>query len=160
MFVAADSFRANVCDGIFTHYKRDEDAAMESGKLDEELSRMSTTADHMSPKCLLLCNESFASTNEREGSEIARQIVRALLEVGVKVLFVTHQFDLAHGFYREAQDTALFLAPNGGPTGRAPSSSSRASPCPPSYGEDSYRKIFGTNHGAAPATPHLRRQPP
>jgi DNA mismatch repair ATPase MutS len=97
MFVAADSFRANVCDGIFTHYKREEDEAMDSGKLDEELARMSEIADHLAPNCILLCNESFAATNEREGSEIARQIVHALLQGGVKLLFVTHMFDLAHG---------------------------------------------------------------
>jgi hypothetical protein len=41
MFVAAGSFRANVCEGVFTHFNREEDAAMKSGKLDEELSRMS-----------------------------------------------------------------------------------------------------------------------
>ncbi len=39
MFVPAQSFQADVCNGIFTHYKREEDASMESGKLDEELSR-------------------------------------------------------------------------------------------------------------------------
>jgi hypothetical protein len=39
MFVPAESFRANVCDGIFTHYKREEDSSMKSGKLDEKLRR-------------------------------------------------------------------------------------------------------------------------
>ena len=39
MFAAAESCRANVCDSIFTHYKREEDNTIESGKLDEELSR-------------------------------------------------------------------------------------------------------------------------
>ena len=45
MFVPAESFCANVCDGIFTHYKREEDVTMKSGKLDEELSRMSDIVD-------------------------------------------------------------------------------------------------------------------
>lgn len=80
MFVAAESFRANVSDKILTHFKREEDATMTSGKLDEELSRMGAVVDHISSSSLLLFNESFAATNEREGSEIARQIVRALLE--------------------------------------------------------------------------------
>ncbi len=47
MFVGAESLRVNVCDGVFTHYKREEDATMESGKLDEELARMSEIADHI-----------------------------------------------------------------------------------------------------------------
>ncbi|MGH3767565.1 MAG: hypothetical protein ACRDTX_20865 [Pseudonocardiaceae bacterium] len=42
---------------------------------------------------MVLLNESFASTNEREGSEIATSIVRVLLETGIKVFFVTHSFD-------------------------------------------------------------------
>ncbi len=42
MFVAAESFSANVCDGIYTHYKREEDASMRSGKLDEERANVKT----------------------------------------------------------------------------------------------------------------------
>jgi DNA mismatch repair ATPase MutS len=80
MFVAAESFTASARSGVFTHFKREEDATMEKGKLDEELDRMSTIAGQITVGCLLLCNESFASTNEREGSEIARQIIRALTE--------------------------------------------------------------------------------
>ena len=34
IFVAAESFSAEVCDQVFTHYKREEDASMQSGKLD------------------------------------------------------------------------------------------------------------------------------
>lgn len=64
--------------------------------MDGELARMSRIIDQITPGCLLLCNESFASTNEREGSQIARQIIRALLARGIKMLFVTHLFDLAH----------------------------------------------------------------
>ena len=93
MFVGAETFAADARDGIFTHYKREEDSAMDHGKLDEELDRMSTIAGWLLPGSLLLSNESFASTNEREGSEIARQVLAALTESGVKVVFVTHLFD-------------------------------------------------------------------
>ncbi|MGH2466391.1 MAG: MutS-related protein, partial [Candidatus Limnocylindrales bacterium] len=109
MFVAAASFRADVRRGVFSHFKREEDATLRRGKLDEELARMSDIVDHLGSDGLILLNESFASTNEREGSEIARQIVTALLERGVKVAFVTHLYDLADGFYREGRPDALFL---------------------------------------------------
>ena len=95
MFVAAEAFRANVCDGLYTHYRREEDASMVSGKLDEELARMSEIVDQMTPNSVVLLNESFAATNEREGSEIAWQIMRALVETGVKVFFVTHLYVFA-----------------------------------------------------------------
>jgi len=157
MFVPAGWFRANVSAGVFTHYKREEDPSMQSGKLDEELSRMSDIADRIGPNCILLCNESFAATNEREGSEIARQVVRALVEAGVKVLFVTHLFDLAHGFYRQEIDTALFLRAERQADGRRTFRLVEGEPLPTSYGEDSYRRIFGTAVDAAPAVlPDMR----
>ena len=80
MFVPAESFSANLCSHVFTHYRREEDATMKSGKLDEELKRCSAIVDQIAPDAILLFNESFASTNEREGSEIARQITSALLK--------------------------------------------------------------------------------
>jgi len=72
---------------------------MRSGKLDEELRRLSELADVLAPGALVLFNESFASTNEREGSEIARQVVSALLERRIKVAFVTHLHDLARTMF-------------------------------------------------------------
>ena len=143
MFVAAESFRADVRHGIFTHFKREEDASLRSGKLDEELSRMSSIVDMISPNSLVLLNESFASTNEREGSEIARQIVRALLEAGVKVCAVTHMFDLAQGFYLQEMATAVFLRAERTADARRTFRLVEGEPLPTSYGEDLYRQIFG-----------------
>jgi DNA mismatch repair ATPase MutS len=109
MFVPAVSFTGNVFENLFTHFKREEDATMTSGKFDEELKRMSAIADHVRPGSLLLFNESFAATNEREGSEIAKQIVNALLEDSCAVFFVTHQYTFARGFYDQHLNDALFL---------------------------------------------------
>lgn len=152
MFVGARSLRAGVVDGVFTHFKREEDATMESGRLDEELSRMSEIVDAIAPNSLLLCNESFAATNEREGSEIARQVVRALLDSGVVVFFVTHLFDLADGFYQQELATALFLRAERQPDGRRTFRLVKGEPLPTSYGEDSYRRVFGAAPSPFPAT--------
>ncbi len=139
MFVGAEAFRANVGAGVFTHYKREEDATMEGGKLDEELRRMSEIADQITPHSLLLCNESFASTNEREGSEVARHVVRAMLDKQIKVVFVTHMYELAHGFHAQHLGTALFLRAERDRTFKL----REREPLPTSYGEDSYRRVFG-----------------
>jgi hypothetical protein len=152
MFVPAQSFRANVCNGIFTHYKREEDASMQSGKLDEELARMSDIADDVTPSSMVLFNESFAATNEREGSQIARQVVRALTSEGIKVVFVTHLYDLAHALYAQELDGALFLRAERAPDGQRSYRLPQGEPLPTSYGEDSYRRIFRTSRDAAPAT--------
>jgi hypothetical protein len=143
MFVPAESFSANVCTGLFTHYKREEDALMESGKFDEELSRMSAIVDAIAPDALILFNESFAATNEREGSEIARQIVSALLEKRIKVFFVTHLYELARGFYDKNMGNAIFLRAERQQDGRRTFKLSEAEPLQTSYGIDVYQKIFG-----------------
>jgi hypothetical protein len=151
MFVAAESLDASVSHGVFTHCKREEDPTMKSGKLDEELARMSEIADHIRPHCLLLLNESFASTNEREGSEIARQIVGALLDRSIRVVFVTHLFELADRFHRQRRDDALFLRAEREPDGHRTFRLIEGEPQPTSYGEDLYRRIFGPSAGRVAA---------
>lgn len=143
MFVPAESFRADIRANVFTHFKREEDASMKSGKLDEELRRMTSIIDRVPSNSLILFNESFASTNEREGSEIARQIVRGLLESDVKVVYVTHMYDLAHIFYRARLKSALFLRAERQSDGERTYRLSEGKPQPTSYGEDLYRRIFG-----------------
>jgi hypothetical protein len=143
MFVPAETFRGELCTGIFTHFKREEDAEMKSGKLDEELARMSAIVDRLKPGCLMLMNESFASTNEREGSEIARQIVGALLSARVRVAYVTHMYDLAHGFYRDHLPNALFLRAQRLPNGDRTFRLTEGEPLSTSHGQDLYFRIFG-----------------
>lgn len=149
MFVAASQFSADVRDSVFTHFKREEDDTMESGKLDEELRRMSQIAGELTPGGLLLCNESFAATNEREGSEIARQVVRALTEAGVKVAFVTHLFDFADGIRSEHWPGVLFLRAPPGDDGAEPSYRLvEGVPLPTSHGVATYRQVFGEPEGS------------
>ncbi len=143
MFVTAQYLRASVCAGVFTHFIREEDATMTSGRLDAELSRMSVIADQIGPGCLVLFNESFAATNEREGSEIGRQVVRALLEAGIRVYFVTHQFDFADSFHRQYADSTLSLRAPRQPDGKRRFKLVAAEPLPTSYGEDIYHRIGG-----------------
>jgi DNA mismatch repair ATPase MutS len=143
MLVPAESFSANICDGLFTHYKREEDIAMKSGKLDEELKRMSDIVDNMTSNPLLLFNESFAATNEREGSEIAGQIVSALLEKGIKIFFVTHLYEFGHEFYERKLTNAMFLRAERQSDGSRTFKLVEGEPLQTSFGEDLYQAIFG-----------------
>jgi hypothetical protein len=143
MFVTARSLRASVHHQIFTHFIRGEDRDMTSGRLDEELRRMSTIADQISSRSLILFNESFAATNEREGSEIGRQIVSALLEADVRVLFVTHQFDFADSFRKQRPESTLFLRAPRQADGQRTFRLTPAEPLPTSYGQDVYYRIGG-----------------
>jgi hypothetical protein len=143
LFVTAGSYRANVTRGIFTHFIREEDAGMTSGRLDEELRRMSAIAGRIGPHCLMLFNESFAGTNEREGSEIGRQVVSALLGAGIKVFFVTHRFGFAQHFHRQQAGSTLFLRAERQPDGRRDYKLAVKDPLPTSFGEDLYYRLGG-----------------
>ena len=143
MFVAADSFQASVAEGVFTHFIREEDDTMTSGRLDEELSRMNVIANQIHPHALMLFNETFAATNEREGSEIARQVVRALREAGIRIVFVTHQFDFAESFRLEGASSTLFLRAERTEDGKRSYKLAVADPLPTSFGEDIYRRLGG-----------------
>jgi hypothetical protein len=141
MFVAARRFRAGIVTGVFSHFKREEDPTLQGGELDEELRRMSRLVKRIAAGGLLLCNESFASTNEQEGSEIALELVRAMSDAGVKIVYVTHLFELANRLYSDDRGRASFL--------RAPRQSGAQSfklvegaPEPTAYGEDLYRRVF------------------
>lgn len=143
LFAPAQSMRATARPGVYTHFKREEDAAMQRGKLDEELHRMSRTIDLMPTNAMLLCNESFASTNEREGSQIASSILHGLVDTGTTVFFVTHMFDLADSLHTEASDTTLFLRAERRPDGERTFRIIPGAPLPTSFGEDLYQRIFG-----------------
>jgi len=147
MFVPADSFSADLCTSVITHYKREEDTEMNSGKLDEELTRMSDIADHLKQDSLVLFNESFAATNEREGSEIARQIITALTEIRLKIFFVTHLYEFAHGMYGKKSKGHLFLRAERQQDGSRTFRLSVGNPLQTSFGEDLYQRIFKTPEG-------------
>lgn len=142
MFVPATEFASNLSQGIFTHYKRKEDVSMRSGKLDEELARMSVIVDQIKPNAVMLFNESFAATNEREGSEIARQITSALLDRNIKVFFVTHMYEFARIFYEKKMKESVFLRAERKAGGKRTFKLAAGTPLPTSYGEDVYKTVF------------------
>jgi len=161
LFVTARSYRANVVRGIFTHFIREEDASMASGRLDDELRRMSAIAGQLRPHCLVLFNESFAGTNEREGAEIGYQIVRALVDAEIKVLFVTHRFAFAERFQRQYARSTLFLRAERQSDGGRNYKLAVKEPLPTSYGEDLYYQLGGwldEDKVPAPAAVSSRRE--
>jgi DNA mismatch repair ATPase MutS len=142
MFVPAESFSSNLCSSLFTHFKREEDKTMERGKFEEELQRMSAMVDLIKPNDLILLNESFASTNEREGSEIARQVVSALLDAGIKVFYVTHLYEFARRIQEKKGRNVLFLRAERLADGSRTFKVKEGDPLETGYGVDLYNKIF------------------
>jgi len=103
---------------------------------------MSEIVDHLVPNSMLLFNESFAATNEREGSEIAKQIVCALLEKRIKIFYVTHLYEFARGFFDRKIEDAIFLRAERKADGTRTFRLLEDEPLETSYGEDLYREVF------------------
>lgn len=143
MFVPGEAFRSAISPGLFTHHKREEDSALKRGKFDEELHRMSEIVNHLTPGSILLLNESFAATDDREGSEIADQVVSALLDRGIRILFVTHLFGFARACFERMGSTARFLRAERLEDGTRTFKLLPGEPLETSFGEDLFKQIFG-----------------
>lgn len=142
MFVAAEYYSANLVKGLFTHFKKEEDFTMQSGKLDEELSRMNDIVNNLTAGAMVLFNESFAATNQREGAEIAIQITNALIEKNIKTFFVTHLYNVGNYYYKNKLNNTLFLRANRDDYGKRNFKLIEAYPLNTSYAKDLYFKIF------------------
>ena len=71
---------------------------------------MDQIVSNLGEDSLLLLNESFASTTEKEGSAIAYDIIKALKEEGVRIVTVTHLLSFAQRVYEEKQSGVAFLS--------------------------------------------------
>ncbi len=143
LFVGSERCTTGFASGVFTHFRREEDAGMTRGKLEEELARLRAIARTVGRGGLLLCNETLSSTNEREGSAIADGVVRALLERGVTVCYVTFLFEFADTWRREAPETVLCLRADRAADGSRSFRLLPGEPLPTSFAEDLYRKVWG-----------------
>ena len=143
LFVAASGFCSGIYTSMFTHFTRREDSEMNSGRLDEELGRMSKIIDRLDENSLVLLNESFATTTEKEGSVIAYDIIKALVESGVKVLTVTHLLSFAKKVYEEGHDNVEFLCAERKDDGKRTFKMIQHEPELTSFGLDLYEQVIG-----------------
>lgn len=145
--VTALEYESGIFPVFFTHFTRREDSAMNSGRLDEELGRMSRIVDNLGERSMVLLNESFASTTEKDGSVIAYDIIRAMKEYGVKVLTVTHLLSFAQRVYEESADApdsgVEFLSAQRKADGERTYKMIQHAPELTSFGLDLYDEIIG-----------------
>ncbi|WP_261806452.1 MutS-related protein [Lapidilactobacillus luobeiensis] len=109
LFIPAQAGQLPLYAHVLTHFKREEDQQMTSGKLAEELQRFAGLTTDLRGRNLFLMNESFASTNAHEGALINREILTGLIKGGQTVVAVSHLTDLAALLPPEIQDQTLFL---------------------------------------------------
>jgi DNA mismatch repair ATPase MutS len=97
-------------------------------------------------------NESFAATNEREGTEIGRQIISALVDNRIRVVCVTHMYELAHHFLERDQSAFLFLRAAREENGARSFKVEPGEPLPTSFGGDLYRALFDDSLDPSPGS--------
>lgn len=143
MPVPAEQFCSGLFSKIHTHFTRKEDAMLSRGRLEEELKRMSNILSQLSKDSLLLLNESFASTTEKEGSQIAYNIIIPLYQKGISVMMVTHLHEFARRIYEEQLQKAEFLVAERKENGERTFHMLPGKPHYSSYGTDLYEYMIG-----------------
>ena len=142
MPVPSAEFSAPLYPQIFTHFTRREDEKLNSGRLQEELGRMSAMIQAAVPNSLFLLNESFASTTEKEGSRIADGIIRAFYEKGITTMMVTHLFEFARSMYQKNLPHTDFLVAERREDGTRTFRMLPGEPHYTSYGTDLFQKLI------------------
>lgn len=113
------------------------------GRLEEELKRMSSIISQLSTDSLVLLNESFASTTEKEGSQIAYNIIMPLYKKKIEIMMVTHLHEFARKMYDQQLDGTEFLVAERKENGERTFHMLRGRPHYSSYGTDLYQYMIG-----------------
>ncbi|MCM1058381.1 MAG: hypothetical protein NC517_12355 [Firmicutes bacterium] len=143
MPVCAGEFVSGIFSRFFTHFTRREDSGMNSGRLDEELGRIDGIIRRLGEGSMVLLNESFATTTEEEGSAIADDVIRAMVEAGVKVLTVTHLLAFAGKLYQRQLPETAFLTAQRREDGTRTFKMIPGEPELTSFGLDLYEELIG-----------------
>ncbi|WP_169812050.1 MutS-related protein [Nocardia arizonensis] len=143
MFVVSEAFEADIRTGVFTHFRIQDDSSMTYGRLKEELVRMRDLTGRIESGSMVLWNEPFASTSEREATEILTPITEALVDAGVKVIVVTHLYDFASMRAERRRTTDLFLCAQRRSDGSRTFRLEAGLPGMTSHAMDIYQRVFG-----------------
>lgn len=150
MFVPAQRYKSRLYEDVFTHFSRQEDSRMNSGRFDEELRRMDRIMDHVTRGSVVFLNESFASTTETEGTLILKNITDALYQLEIPVFMVNHLFEYTKEMYQRSKQEKekkgatrmIFLCAERTERMERTFKIVPAPPSPTSYGLDIYHEMI------------------
>lgn len=95
LYVPATALSLSPVDAIFTHFPEGAEDTLDKGRLGEECARLSEILDTVTPRSLVLLDESLSSTGAYEASYIAAELLAGFSHIGCRVLFSTHLHELA-----------------------------------------------------------------
>lgn len=95
MPVPGEEAQMSPVDAIYTHYPVEERLELGTGRFGDEALRIRAIFEKVTRHSLVLLNESLSTTSMGEGVYLARDIVRALRQIGLRAVFTTHLHELA-----------------------------------------------------------------
>ena len=95
MPVPGEAAQISPVDGIYTHYPVEERLELGTGRFGDEARRIRAIFEKVTRSSLVLLNESLSTTSMGEGIYLARDIVRAMRQIGLRAVFTTHMHELA-----------------------------------------------------------------
>ena len=95
MPVPGEEAQISPVDAIYTHYPVEERLELGTGRFGDEALRIRAIFEKVTRHSLVLLNESLSTTSMGEGVYLARDIVRALRQIGLRAVFTTHLHELA-----------------------------------------------------------------
>ena len=93
-YVPAASCKISPVGYIYTHFPKEENVGINTSRFTSEIKALKTISDTADEYSLLLMNESIQSTTPRECVEIASEILRIFMMIGVRGIFATHLTEL------------------------------------------------------------------
>lgn len=93
--VPAEAARVSLFDELFTHFERQEVPGNETGKLEDDLLRVKLILDRATRRSIAILNESFTSTTLQDARLLGSAVLRQLLELGSRCVYVTFVDELA-----------------------------------------------------------------
>ena len=87
--------RLPLCDGVRTHFEREEDVKDQDGKLRDDLRRLKKLLDAATPRSVFIINEIFASTTAWDALVLGRHMLDAITEKGGPAVLITFLEELA-----------------------------------------------------------------
>lgn len=93
--VPAAAARLLLYDRLFTHFERQEQVLMRTGKLEDDLLRMRAILERATARSIVLINEMLASTTLRDGIQLGTAIMEEIRRRGSVCIWVTFIEELA-----------------------------------------------------------------
>ena len=87
--------RLGLCDEIFTHFERGENAGAEHGRLEDDILGMHAILSAATGRSVIVLNETFSSTTLRDAKALGGRILDRMIALGVRCVYVTFAADLA-----------------------------------------------------------------